>query len=66
VYSFYEPDEASASLGTYMILDHVARAAEMGLPYVYLGYWVNGSDKMAYKARFQPQEHLGPRGWARA
>lgn len=65
VYSFYEPEEESASLGTYMILDHIRRAAELGLPYVYLGYWVEGSDKMAYKKRFQPQEHLGSKGWVR-
>jgi arginine-tRNA-protein transferase len=48
-----------------MILDHIARARRMGLPYVYLGYWVDGSRKMAYKRRFRPQEHLGPRGWVR-
>lgn len=65
VYSFYEPEEAASSLGTYMILDHIRRAAEQGLPYVYLGYWVAGSDKMAYKARFLPQEHLTTRGWQR-
>jgi arginine-tRNA-protein transferase len=65
VYSFFEPDAEDLSLGTYMILDHIRAAAEMGLPYVYLGYWVDGSDKMAYKSRFQPQEHLGPKGWAR-
>lgn len=66
VYSFYEPDLEADSLGTFMILDHIRRAAELGLPYVYLGYWVGGSEKMAYKTRFQPQEHLGPRGWVRA
>ena len=65
VYSFFEPDFASESIGTYMILDHIARARELGLPYVYLGYWVEGSDKMAYKTRFQPQEKLGPKGWMR-
>ncbi len=65
VYSFYEPAEESRSLGTFMILDHVRRAVEMGLPYVYLGYWVEGSRKMAYKSRFLPQERLGPRGWSR-
>lgn len=65
VYSFYEPDERAPSLGTYMILDHIRRAAELGLPYVYLGYWVEGSDKMAYKTRFQPQEQLTTRGWTR-
>ncbi|MCX5493806.1 arginyltransferase [Kaistia dalseonensis] len=63
VYSFYEPDYLDRSLGTMMILDHITRARKMGLPYVYLGYWVNGSRKMGYKARFQPQEHLGARGW---
>jgi len=65
VYSFYEPDEAASSLGTFMVLDHIARAKAMGLPYVYLGYWVDGSDKMAYKTRFQPQEQLTNRGWVR-
>jgi arginyl-tRNA--protein-N-Asp/Glu arginylyltransferase len=38
VYSFYDPDEASRSLGTYMILDHIRRARALGLPYLYLGY----------------------------
>ncbi|MCF3936339.1 arginyltransferase [Acuticoccus sp. M5D2P5] len=65
VYSFFEPDYRDKSVGTYMILDHIARAAELGLPYVYLGYWVAGSEKMAYKTRFQPQEHLSPKGWIR-
>jgi leucyl-tRNA---protein transferase len=41
----------------------VQRAAELGLPYVYLGYWIAGSSKMAYKARFQPLEQLTPSGW---
>ena len=63
VYSFYNPDYAERSLGTYMILDHIERTRAAGLPHVYLGYWVNGSRKMAYKIRFQPQEHLGPKGW---
>jgi arginyl-tRNA--protein-N-Asp/Glu arginylyltransferase len=65
VYSFFEPDEAARSLGTLMVLDHIARARNMGLAYVYLGYWVRGSRKMDYKSRFLPQERLTPDGWAR-
>ncbi len=65
VYSFFEPDEAPRSLGTFMVLDHVMRAQRMGLAYVYLGYWVRGSRKMDYKGRFLPQERLTPDGWAR-
>ena len=65
VYSFFDPEEESRSLGTYMILDHIDRAKRMGLPYVYLGYWVSGSRKMDYKARFLPQERLMPDGWTR-
>ena len=65
VYSFYEPDEAERSLGTFMILDHLDRAQRLGLPHLYLGYWVEGSKKMAYKARFRPQERLGMNGWER-
>ena len=65
VYSFFEPDEAARSLGTFMVLDHIARAKELGLPYVYLGYWVRGSGKMDYKGRFLPQERLMPEGWAK-
>lgn len=64
VYSFYDP-QPERSLGTFMILDHIARARRMGLPYVYLGYWVEGSRKMAYKARFLPQERLSAAGWIR-
>ena len=65
VYSFFEPDHAARSLGTLMVLDHIARAREMGLAYVYLGYWVRGSGKMDYKSRFLPQERLTPDGWAK-
>ena len=65
VYSFYDPTLDKLSLGTFMILDHIARAKTLGLPHVYLGYWVEGSRKMAYKARFMPQERLGMNGWDR-
>ena len=66
VYSFYDPEETERSLGTLMILDHIERARRLSLPHVYLGYWVEGSRKMAYKARFLPQERLGMQGWERA
>ncbi|SJZ86038.1 arginyltransferase [Consotaella salsifontis] len=65
VYSFYDPDFEDRSLGSLMILDHIRRTKALGLPYLYLGYWVEGSRKMAYKIRFQPQEHLTPHGWER-
>ncbi len=65
VYSFYDPDHQARGLGTYMILDHIRRAKAMGLPYLYLGYWVEGSKKMGYKARFTPQERLSAHGWVR-
>jgi arginyl-tRNA--protein-N-Asp/Glu arginylyltransferase len=65
VYSFFHPGADARSLGTHMILDHIAAAKARGLPYVYLGYWINGSDKMDYKSRFRPLEALGPNGWAR-
>jgi arginine-tRNA-protein transferase len=65
IYSFYEPSLAHRSLGTYMILDHIERTSKLGLPYLYLGYWVQGSRKMSYKARFMPQERLTADGWIR-
>lgn len=66
VYSFYEPDQTRRSLGAFMILDHIDKAGKLGLPYVYLGYWVAGSRKMDYKAQYYPQERLGHDGWRRA
>jgi arginyl-tRNA--protein-N-Asp/Glu arginylyltransferase len=65
VYSFFDPDEDWRSLGTLMILDHIERARRMGLAYVYLGYWVDGSHNMDYKGRFLPQERLMPDSWTR-
>lgn len=66
IYSFYDPDQKSRSgLGNFIILDHIRRAAEMGLPYVYLGYWVEGSARMQYKVRYRPLERLGRNGWER-
>ena len=63
VYSCFDAEESARSLGTYMILDHIARCRRMGLSYVYLGYWVQGSRKMDYKGRFLPQQRLTPDGW---
>ncbi|MGN6550743.1 MAG: arginyltransferase [Pararhizobium sp.] len=65
VYSFFDPEHDERSLGTYMILDHIRCTVARGLQHVYLGYWVKGSQKMEYKTRFQPQEHLMARGWER-
>ena len=65
VYSFFHPGEDARSLGTYMILDHVHSARVRDLQHVYLGYWVQGSEKMDYKARFKPMEALGREGWER-
>jgi leucyl-tRNA---protein transferase len=63
VYKFFDPDERRRSLGSLIILWHVQRAIELGLPYVYLGYWIGSSPKMDYKVRFQPLEQLTPAGW---
>lgn len=63
VYSFFAPEALDRSLGNFMILDQISRCQMEDLPYLYLGYWVPGSPKMDYKARFQPAEILGHRGW---
>ena len=65
VYSFFDPEQGRRSLGTCLILALVDEGGRLGLPYVYLGYWIGESPKMAYKARFQPLEALGPEGWRR-
>jgi arginyl-tRNA--protein-N-Asp/Glu arginylyltransferase len=65
IYSFFDPELSSRGLGTYVILDSIRSAQRMGLSYVYLGYWVKGSGKMAYKGRFLPQERLMRDGWVR-
>ncbi len=66
IYSFYDPEhEDRAGLGNYIILDHIRRAADRGLPYVYLGYWVEGADRMQYKVRYRPLEQLARGGWER-
>ena len=66
IYSFFDPDRGDRmGLGSYIIVDHVLRAQRAGLPYVYLGYWVEGSDRMGYKIRYRPIERLGRAGWER-
>jgi arginyl-tRNA--protein-N-Asp/Glu arginylyltransferase len=63
VYKFFDPDEGRRSLGSLIVLWHVERARALQLPFVYLGYWIAGSAKMAYKARFRPLEQLTADGW---
>ena len=65
VYSFFNPDMEKRSLGVFAVLDHLRQAQTVGLPYLYLGYWVQGSPKMDYKANFRPMEALRPMGWTR-
>lgn len=65
IYSFFDAqDESRPALGNFIIMDHIRRARAAKLPYVYLGYWVKGSARMAYKTRYKPIEVLGPNGWS--
>jgi leucyl-tRNA---protein transferase len=63
VYSFFEPDLHTRSLGTFVVLWLIEEACRLGLPYVYLGYWIAESRKMSYKSRYRPLEFFGPNGW---
>jgi leucyl-tRNA---protein transferase len=65
VYSFYDPDDGNRSFGSLLVLALVDLARQQALAYVYLGYLIEESPKMAYKARFRPLEALGPGGWRR-
>ena len=65
VYSFFDPEPATNSLGSYIVLRLIEEAKRRGLPYVYLGYWIEASRKMAYKTRFRPLEAFGAEGWSR-
>lgn len=64
VYSYFDTETTGRSLGTYMVLRLIDRCRELGLPYLYLGYWIAGGKKMSYKTRFRPLEALGADGWA--
>ena len=64
IYSFFQADHPGRpALGNFIIMDHILRARDAGLPHVYLGYWVKGSSRMEYKTRYRPLEVLGPAGW---
>ena len=63
VYSFFDPAQNRRSLGSFMVLWLIEEARRQGLSNVYLGYWIENSPKMAYKARFQPLQAFGPEGW---
>ena len=65
VYTFYDPAPPGASYGTYNVLWQIQRCRELGLRHLYLGYWIEQSRKMAYKATFRPIEGLGSGGWRR-
>lgn len=62
VYTFYDPD-TRGSLGTYGILWQIQQCRQLSLPWLYLGYWIENSEKMAYKALFQPAEYLIDGQW---
>jgi len=65
IYSFFDADEDTRpGLGNFIIMEHIMRSRAARLPYVYLGYWVKGSERMAYKTRYRPIEVLGPNGWS--
>jgi arginine-tRNA-protein transferase len=66
IYSFFDPENPQRpGLGNFIIMDHILRARDAGLAYVYLGYWVEGSKRMRYKVRYRPLERLGRGGWVR-
>jgi leucyl-tRNA---protein transferase len=65
VYTFYDPDAAERGLGTFAILQQIAWAQREGKRHLYLGYWIDGHRKMAYKRRYRPLESFDGHGWSR-
>lgn len=65
VYTFFDPEREKHSLGTYAVLWQIECARRLGLPYVYLGYWIEDSRKMAYKSNYRPLEGLVNHQWMR-
>ena len=63
IYTFYDPGLDKRSLGTFAVLLQISHAKKLGLPYVYLGYWIDGCRKMSYKTRFKPLEMLSNGRW---
>lgn len=63
VYTFFDPDFADRGLGRYCILQQIELCRSLSSPYLYLGYWVDGCQKMQYKTDFQPQEHFDGHSW---
>ena len=65
VYTFFDPDLSDRGLGTLSVLRQIQWAHDTGRTHLYLGFWIDGHPRMAYKSRFLPQEQLGPLGWNR-
>jgi leucyl-tRNA---protein transferase len=65
VYTFFDPDQSGASFGTFNVLWQIELCKQLGVPHLYLGYWISESRKMAYKVNFQPMEGLIDSRWQR-
>jgi arginine-tRNA-protein transferase len=65
VYSYFDPNYHKNSIGSYMVLWLIERTKQLGLPHLYLGYWIKGSKKMAYKDKFSPLEYYAAEGWSK-